>query len=174
VPVPEEADRKRITSPCWLPIRLSNAGHVLLIRTAIPPIHPEIETMPSRPHLDEKSVAPAALSAMESFHAKIVRDVQESVRLDRIVVVGMAQNAYVANVRKLLDEAGVTYTYLEYGSYFSKWKERLAIKLWSGWPTFPQVFVNGTLIGGEELTKAALADGSLKSSVGRAAAVVSA
>src|SRR5208282_6564661 len=104
--------------------------------------------MPNRPRLDEKSVAPAALSAMESFHAKVVRDVQESVRLDGIVVVGMAQNAHVRNVRKALDEARIAYTYLEYGSYFSKWKERLAIKLWSGWPTFPQVFVRSTLIGG--------------------------
>ncbi|MFT5930783.1 MAG: monothiol glutaredoxin, partial [Oceanospirillaceae bacterium] len=24
----------------------------------------------------------------------------------------------------------------------------LAIKMWSGWPTYPQVFVNGTLVGG--------------------------
>jgi glutaredoxin-related protein len=126
--------------------------------------------MPNRPRLDEKSVAPAALSVMESFHAKVVRDVQESVRLDRVVVVGMAQNPHVANVRKALDEAGVAYTYLEYGSYFSKWKERLAIKLWSGWPTFPQVFVKGALIGGEDLTKAALSDGSLKSSLVRVAA----
>jgi monothiol glutaredoxin len=130
--------------------------------------------MPSRTRLDEKSVAPVALSAMESFHANVVRDVQESVRLDRIVVVGMAQNPHVGNVRKALDEAGMTYTYLEYGSYFSKWRERLAIKLWSGWPTFPQVFVNGTLIGGEDLTKAALSDGSLKSSPVRVAAAASA
>jgi monothiol glutaredoxin len=122
--------------------------------------------MPNRPHLDQKSVTPAALSAMETFHADVVRDVQESVRLDRVVVVGMMQNPHVPRVRKALDEAGVKYTYLEYGSYLSKWKERLAIKMWSGWPTFPQVFVNGTLIGGEDLTKAALADGSLKSSLG--------
>ena len=53
----------------------------------------------------------------------------------------------------------------EYGSYFSKWKERLAIKLWSGWPTFPQVFVRASLIGGEDLTKAAIADGSIKSTL---------
>jgi glutaredoxin-related protein len=77
-------------------------------------------------------------------------------------------------VRQALDEAGVPYSYLEYGSYFSKWGERLAIKLWSGWPTFPQVFVNGTLIGGEDLTKAALADGSLKSSLVRVAVEASA
>jgi glutaredoxin-related protein len=78
----------------------------------------------------------------------------------------MAQNVHVGRVRKALDGAGVSYTYLEFGSYFSRWRERLAIKLWTGWPTFPQVFVEGTLIGGEELTKAALADGSLKASAG--------
>lgn len=130
--------------------------------------------MPSRPRLDEKSVASAALSAMEGFHADVVRKVKEAVLANRVVVVGMAQNPHVGNVRKALDEAGVTHTYLEYGSYFSKWRERLAIKLWSGWPTFPQVFVNGTLIGGEALTKAALADDSFKSSLGRVAADASA
>ncbi|HEX7666296.1 MAG TPA: glutaredoxin domain-containing protein, partial [Polyangiaceae bacterium] len=51
-------------------------------------------------------------------------------------------------------------------SYFSEWKRRLAIKLWSGWPTFPQVFVKGTLIGGNELTNEAIADGSLKARLG--------
>jgi len=130
--------------------------------------------MPNHPRLDEKSIAAAALSSMESFHAGVVHEVQESVRRDRVVVVGMAQNSHVRSVCKALDAAGVTYTYLEYGSYFSKWKERLAIKLWSGWPTFPQVLVNGTFIGGEDLTKAALADGSLKSSLVRVEVAASA
>jgi glutaredoxin-related protein len=107
---------------------------------------------------------------MEGFHADVVSVVAETVRRERVVVVGMAQNPHVRNVRQALDAAGVKHTYLEYGSYLSKWRERLAIKLWSGWPTFPQVFVNGTLIGGEDLTKAALADGSLGSSAGTAAA----
>jgi len=121
--------------------------------------------MPSRPQLEQRSVAPAALSAMEGFHADVLREVQEAVRREPLVVVGMAQNPHVRKVRQALDEAGVAYKYLEYGSYFGKWKERLAIKLWSGWPTFPQVFVRGTLIGGEDLTKQAIADGSLKSSL---------
>jgi glutaredoxin-related protein len=103
---------------------------------------------------------------MEGFHAEVVREVQEAVRREPVVVVGMAQNPHVRKVRQALDEAGVAYEYLEYGSYFGKWKERLAIKLWSGWPTFPQVFVRGTLIGGEDLTKQALADGTLKASLG--------
>ncbi len=122
--------------------------------------------MASRPRLDEASLAPAVLSSMESFRSEIVHEVQEAVRRNTVVVVGMAQNPHVKNVRKALAAAGVEFTYLEYGSYFSRWKDRLAIKLWSGWPTFPQVFVRGVLIGGEDLTNAAIADGSLKASVG--------
>jgi glutaredoxin-related protein len=125
--------------------------------------------MPSRPQIEQKSIAPAALSAMGEFHSEIVREVQEAVRREPVVVVGMAQNPHVRRVRQSLDAAGVAYEYLEYGSYFSKWKERLAIKLWSGWPTFPQVFVRGTLIGGEALTKQALADGTLKASIATSA-----
>jgi monothiol glutaredoxin len=120
--------------------------------------------MPNRPQLEQRSITADALSAMEGFHADVVREVQEAVRREPVVVVGMAQNPHVKKARQALDEAGVAYKYLEYGSYFSKWKERLAIKLWSGWPTFPQVFVRGTLIGGADLTKQALADGTLKGS----------
>src|SRR5258706_553076 len=83
-------------------------------------------------------------------------EVDDAVRGNSVVVVGMAQNPHVRAVRKALDEAGIAYTYLEYGSYFSEWKKRLAIKMWSGWPTFPQVYVKGTLLGGEDLTCAAI------------------
>ena len=66
----------------------------------------------------------------------------------------MAQNPVVKRARKMLGEAGVQYTYLEYGSYFSKWKPRLAIKLWAGFPTFPMIFIDGALVGGaSELQK---------------------
>ena len=42
------------------------------------------------------------------------------------------------------------------------WKERLAIKMWSGWPTFPQIFVKGVLIGGNQELEACLKDGTLQ------------
>ena len=113
------------------------------------------------PRLDGAHIAVGAQHRMADFHGDIVRDVEEAVARSPVVVVGMAQNPHVKKVRKALTDAGVEFTYLEYGSYFAKWKERLAIKLWTGWPTFPQVFVRGVLIGGEELTRAALADGSL-------------
>jgi monothiol glutaredoxin len=116
----------------------------------------------TRPVHDPAAVAPEALGKMISFHTDVVDRVATSVAKEPVVVVGMAQNPHVKNVRKALDDAKIPFTYLEYGSYFSSWRERLAIKLWSGWPTFPQVFVRGVLVGGEDLTKAAIADGSLK------------
>lgn len=98
---------------------------------------------------------------MRANHADTIREVEDAIAAHDVVVVGMAQNPHVKNVRKALEEAGVEVHYLEYGSYFSEWKTRLAIKMWSGWPTFPQVYVKGELIGGEDLTKAAIARGEL-------------
>ena len=116
----------------------------------------------TRPQLAETAYAPAALAKIEGFHADVIGAVKAAIEANAVVVVGMAQNPHVKKVRVALTEAGVPFAYLEYGSYFGSWKPRLAIKMWSGWPTFPQVFVKGTLLGGEDLTVAALADGSLK------------
>lgn len=115
-----------------------------------------------RPLLPQDHLSPEAAQAIAGFHPDIVKQVAEAVTRDPVVVVGMAQNPVVKQARKALAEAGISYTYLEYGSYFSMWKQRLAIKLWSGWPTFPQVFVKGALIGGNAETRAALANGSFQ------------
>ena len=64
--------------------------------------------------------------------------------------------------RKLLDAAGVAHHYLEYGSYFNTWRERNALKMWTGWPTFPMVFVKGTLVGGADDLQKLLASGELQ------------
>ena len=104
----------------------------------------------------------AAQAFVSSFHADVVERVVRAVDEERVVVVGMKQNPHVRKVRQALDEAGISFRYLEFGSYLSGWQARLAIKMWSGWPTFPQVFVRGELFGGEDLVKAAIADGSLK------------
>jgi monothiol glutaredoxin len=119
-------------------------------------------TSPHMPRLDSTAIAEPALEKMRGFHAPVIEEIQSAIAKHDVVVVGMAQNPHVKKVRKALDDANIAYEYLEYGSYLSEWKKRLAIKLWSGWPTFPQVFVKGVLLGGEDLTKAAIADGSLK------------
>ena len=41
-------------------------------------------------------------------------------------------------------------------------EERLALKLWSGWPTLPMIFVQGTLIGGSSDLRKAMADGTFQ------------
>lgn len=108
------------------------------------------------------TLAPAARTAMDRYHADVVDQVRKSIAENDIVVVGMAWNPHVPKARKALDEAGLQHTYLEFGNYLSGWKQRLALKIWAGWPTFPMVFVKGTLVGGNTDVRAALADGSLR------------
>lgn len=93
-------------------------------------------------------VHPAAANARATFHADIVQEVAAAVGSHPVVVVGMGWNPVVKRARALLQRKEVPYHYVGYGNYASKWKERLAIKLWSGWPTFPQVYVHGMLVGG--------------------------
>jgi len=116
----------------------------------------------SRPLLPTSQVTERAQRRQGAFHAETVAEVQAAIAAHDVVVVGMGWNPHVAKVRKALDEAGVAHLDLDYGNYVVGWKKRLAIKLWSGWPTFPQVYVKGTLVGGNVCTRKALEDGSLK------------
>lgn len=72
----------------------------------------------------------------------------ETVAREEWVLVGMSVNPFVGRARKLLRQEGIAFTELRYGGYGSRWKDRLAIKLWAGFPTFPMVFRRGVLIGG--------------------------
>jgi monothiol glutaredoxin len=120
----------------------------------------------TRPTLPAAQLSSTALAASQAFFADTIGEIQTAISRDAVVVVGMAQNPFVKKARKALEAAGISFTYLEYGSYFGEWKRRLAIKMWSGWPTFPQVYVKGTLIGGFSETTKELADGSLKKRLG--------
>lgn len=121
--------------------------------------------MSARNILDPSRIHPAAADKMSGGHAETIREIEKAIETHAVVVVGMAQNPHVKNVRKALKDAGIDFHYLEYGSYFSEWQRRLAIKMWSGWPTFPQVFVRGVLIGGADLTRAGIADGTLRARI---------
>ena len=98
--------------------------------------------------LDEAKIHPAARAKVAAHGADILKEVQDAVAGNEIVVVGMRQNPFPKKARKLLDDAGLAYKYLEYGSYFGGWRRRLALKMWTGWPTLPMVFVKGVLVGG--------------------------
>jgi monothiol glutaredoxin len=105
---------------------------------------------------------PQAQTYIETFHSTVVNEVEQAIQQHDVVVVGMFLNPYVIWVRMVLRQANLPYHYLQYGGYFTKWKPRLALKMWSGWPTFPQVFVKGHLIGGCKKTRQALKDGSFQ------------
>ena len=104
----------------------------------------------SRPVLDESRIHPAIRAKISGNHADIVQEVQSAIAANKVVVVGMAMNPFPRKARGMLDRQGVQYAYLEYGSYFSEWRRRTALKMWTGWPTLPMVFINGTLIGGAQ------------------------
>ena len=98
--------------------------------------------------LTESKITSQAQTVISQFHSAVVSEVEQAIQNNEWVIVGMSQNPVVSKARNLLDEKKISFHYLEYGSYFSQWKKRLAIKLWSGWPTFPQVFHKGVLVGG--------------------------
>ena len=112
--------------------------------------------------LAEERIHPAIRGVIANRHADIVREVEEAVAANAVVVVGMQQNPVVKKARKALDAAGVRHAYLEYGSYFNTWRRRNALKMWTGWPTFPMVFVKGVLVGGASELKRLADSGELK------------
>ena len=111
--------------------------------------------------LDEFWIHPAVRSAVAASHRDIVEEVQARIADNRVVIIGMATNPMVSGARKLLDKLSVSYRYLEYGNYLSQWRRRNALKMWSGWPTFPIIFVDGMLIGGFQDLKALTDSGEL-------------
>lgn len=116
----------------------------------------------TRPILDEEHIHPAVRDKVATHHADIVKEVREAIAANAIVVVGMAGNPQVGKARRLLQAANLPFKYLEYGGYLSLWRRRNALKLWSGWPTFPMVFVKGVLVGGASDLEKLLQSGELK------------
>ena len=109
--------------------------------------------------LANKNIHPAVKAVVADNNADIVSEVQEAIRSNKVVIVGMAQNPAPKRARKVLDQLDIAYCYLEYGSYFSQWRRRNALKMWTGWPTFPMIFVNGLLVGGSSDMRALIDNG---------------
>ena len=102
----------------------------------------------SRSILDEAHIHASIRETIANNHADIVHEVQAAIAQNHIVLVGMAQNPFAKKARKLLDRQRLAYMYLEYGNYLSDWRRRNALKMWTGWPSFPMVFVKSVLVGG--------------------------
>jgi glutaredoxin-related protein len=115
----------------------------------------------TRPILEEAKIHPAIRDRVAGLHADVLEEVRAAVAAHPVVVVGMAGNPFVKKARKALDAAGVAHHDIDYGSYFGEWRRRNALKMWTGWPTFPMVFVRGSLVGGADDLAALIASGEL-------------
>jgi monothiol glutaredoxin len=115
-----------------------------------------------RPILDETRIHPAIRDKVANLHADLLAEVRAAIDANPVLVVGMQGNPFCRRARKSLQAAGVAFKYLEYGSYMSQWRTRNTLKMWTGWPTFPMVFVKGTFIGGSSDLDALISSGELK------------
>jgi monothiol glutaredoxin len=119
-----------------------------------------------RQTLDESRLHPAIRDTVANLNADIVHNVQAAAASNPVLVVGMAGNPFCRRARRALGAAGIAHHYLEYGSYLSQWRQRNALKMWAGWPTFPMVFVKGNLIGGAHDLGKLIHSGELKRLLG--------
>jgi glutaredoxin-related protein len=121
----------------------------------------------TRPVLSESRVHPAVRDRLGSKHKDLVAEVEKAVSENDVVVVGMSQNPHPRRARKALAQKGIAHKYLGYGSYLSEWRPRLALKMWTGWATFPMVFVKGTFVGGADDLQKLLDSGELEKMLGK-------
>jgi glutaredoxin-related protein len=115
-----------------------------------------------RATLTESQIHPAIRDKITKNQQAIVLEVQAAVAAHPVVVVGMGLNPMPKKARKALDAAGITHHDMDYGSYLSEWRKRNALKMWTGWPTFPMIFVKGTLVGGADDVIKLINSGELK------------
>lgn len=114
-----------------------------------------------RAHLPEDRIHPAIRDRIAGLHRDVVTEVESAVDAHRVVVIGLGGNPHVGKAKKLLATRGIDFEYLQYGSYLNSWRRRNALKMWTGWPTFPMVFVDKVLIGGASDLKAFAEAGGL-------------
>lgn len=112
--------------------------------------------------LDDTAIHPLARATIDTHESAIVNEVRQAFVTHPVVIVGMGQNPFPRKAKRALDAIGASYHYLEYGSYFSQWRPRTALKMWTGWPTFPMVFVKGSLVGGAAELNTLIASGEFE------------
>jgi glutaredoxin-related protein len=118
-----------------------------------------------RPILDVNHIHPAIRGAIAEPSQDLVPQVHAAIQAHAVVVVGMRQNPVCTKACRALEAQGVVYNYMEYGNYFSQWRARNTLKMWTGWPTFPMIFIRGVLVGGANDLNALIASGELKQMV---------
>lgn len=124
---------------------------------------PTMKTLPSERHLlPLSSIHRSIRTTIAGHHRDIVDEAIRAIDSHQVVVIGMGGNPFVSRARKLLDQKAIGHHYLGYGNYLSGWRRRNALKLWTGWPTFPMIFIRGVLIGGYQELRALAREDALE------------
>jgi len=91
-------------------------------------------------------------------------EIYQDVALRMAPLSGKDVHAMIAGLkaRRLLEKKGLAYKYIGHGSYLRGWRRRNALKMWTGWPTFPMVFVKGVLVGGASELEKLIASGEIR------------
>lgn len=129
---------------------------------ALAPPRPAEYTGAMRNILPEDQIHPAVRDRIAQNHRDIVEEVKAAIAEHKTVVVGMSVNPSCKKACRLLKEKGFEHRYLEYGGYTNNWRRRNALKMWTGWPTFPMVFHDGVLLGGYDDLKARVEAGDIQ------------
>lgn len=111
--------------------------------------------------LAEDRIHPAIRDFVANLNRDLITEVEAAIEANRVVVVGIATSPPSGKARKLLAARGVEFKYLQYGSYLNSWRRRNALKMWTGWPTFPMVFVDKVFVGGASDLKKLIDAGEL-------------
>lgn len=126
------------------------------------PITFDLDPPAARHLLPRSSIHPAIRATVALHHRDIVDDAIHAINNHKVVVIGMGGNPFVSRARNLLRHAHIEHVYLGYGNYLTGWRRRNALKMWTGWPTFPMIFIRGMLIGGHRDLQALAASGELE------------
>ena len=116
----------------------------------------------TRPILPTTQIHSAIQTKIAQLHIEMIQEVEQAIQAHDIVVLGMSGNPFVGKARKSLDALALAHHDIDYGNYFSMWRKRNVLKMWTGWPTFPMVFARGMLIGGAQELEQCIASGELQ------------
>jgi monothiol glutaredoxin len=78
------------------------------------------------------------------------------------------QCGFSARAVQILGQCGAEYAYV---NVFEDPEVRENVKLVSGWPTFPQLFINGELVGGSDIMMELYQNGELQKMLPEAGAI---
>ena len=129
---------------------------------------PELSRRPRRGQARALSAASLSSAAMSNLPAELKERIESVIQSDRVVLFMKGnrqgpQCGFSAQVVQILDRLVPDYTTVD---VLSDPALRDGIKVYSSWPTIPQLYVGGELVGGCDIVKELMASGEIFGTLG--------